>query len=46
MRLHDRHILLTGGAQGIGLACALRFASEGAKVLVVDKQAAPDLAQA
>ncbi|MFN5130235.1 MAG: SDR family NAD(P)-dependent oxidoreductase [Burkholderiales bacterium] len=46
MRLHDRHILLTGGAQGIGLACALRFVSEGAKVLVVDKQAAPDLAQA
>jgi NAD(P)-dependent dehydrogenase (short-subunit alcohol dehydrogenase family) len=46
MRLHDRHILLTGGAQGIGLACALRFASEGAKVLVVDKQAAPDVARA
>jgi len=46
MRLHDCHILLTGGAQGIGLACALRFASEGAKVLVVDKQAATDVARA
>jgi NAD(P)-dependent dehydrogenase (short-subunit alcohol dehydrogenase family) len=41
MRLNNRHIVVTGGAQGIGLACALRFAKEGAKVLVVDKQEAP-----
>jgi NAD(P)-dependent dehydrogenase (short-subunit alcohol dehydrogenase family) len=46
MRLKNRHIIVTGGAQGIGLACALRFASEGAKVLVVDKQEAPDLDRA
>ena len=46
MRLNNRHIIVTGGAQGIGLACALRFASEGAKVLVVDKQEAPDLDRA
>ncbi|NCW33610.1 MAG: SDR family NAD(P)-dependent oxidoreductase, partial [Betaproteobacteria bacterium] len=43
MRLKNRHIIVTGGAQGIGLACALRFAREGAKVLVVDKQEAPVL---
>ncbi|MBU6285131.1 MAG: SDR family oxidoreductase [Betaproteobacteria bacterium] len=43
MRLNNRHIIVTGGAQGIGLACALRFAREGAKVLVVDKQEAPVL---
>ncbi|NCX44693.1 MAG: SDR family NAD(P)-dependent oxidoreductase [Betaproteobacteria bacterium] len=41
MRLKNRHIIVTGGAQGIGLACALRFAQEGAQVLVIDKQKAP-----
>jgi NAD(P)-dependent dehydrogenase (short-subunit alcohol dehydrogenase family) len=31
-----RHIVVTGGASGIGRACALRFADEGAKVTVSD----------
>ncbi len=31
-----RVVLVTGGAQGIGEACARRFAREGAKVVVVD----------
>lgn len=32
----DRVVIVTGGAQGIGAACARRFASEGAKVVVLD----------
>jgi len=32
--------LVTGGAQGIGLACARRFAAEGARVVIVDLDAA------
>ena len=32
----DRVVLVTGGAQGIGAACAQRFASEGAKVVICD----------
>jgi len=31
-----RHIVVTGGASGIGRACALRFADEGARVTVAD----------
>jgi NAD(P)-dependent dehydrogenase (short-subunit alcohol dehydrogenase family) len=31
-----RHIVVTGAASGIGRACALRFADEGAKVTVSD----------
>jgi NAD(P)-dependent dehydrogenase (short-subunit alcohol dehydrogenase family) len=31
-----RHIVVTGGASGIGRACALRFADEDAKVTVSD----------
>jgi NAD(P)-dependent dehydrogenase (short-subunit alcohol dehydrogenase family) len=31
-----RIVIVTGGAQGIGEACARRFASEGAKVLIAD----------
>jgi NAD(P)-dependent dehydrogenase (short-subunit alcohol dehydrogenase family) len=36
MELGGRHIVVTGGASGIGRACALRFADEGAKVTVAD----------
>ena len=36
MELAGRHIVVTGGASGIGRACALRFADEGAQVTVAD----------
>lgn len=35
-RLQDRTAIVTGGAGGIGLATARRFAQEGARVVVVD----------
>ena len=35
-RLADKIALITGGGSGIGRACALRFAAEGAKVCVAD----------
>jgi NAD(P)-dependent dehydrogenase (short-subunit alcohol dehydrogenase family) len=36
MRLKDKVAIITGAASGIGSACALRFAQEGAKVIVAD----------
>ncbi len=36
MDLAGRHIVVTGGASGIGRACALRFADESARVTVAD----------
>ena len=38
MRLKDKVCVITGAAQGIGEACALRFAREGAKVVISDVQ--------
>ncbi len=36
MRLKDKVTVITGAAAGIGLACAQRFAGEGAKVVLSD----------
>lgn len=36
MRLSDKIAVVTGAANGIGLACARRFAAEGAKVVLAD----------
>jgi len=36
MPLTNQVTIITGGAKGIGLACAQRFAADGAKVIIVD----------
>lgn len=42
MELHliQRHILITGGSKGIGLACAQAFLAEGARVSLVSRDPA------
>lgn len=37
LQLNDRHVLITGGSKGIGLACALLFLQEGARVTLVSR---------
>lgn len=39
LHLRDKHILITGGSKGIGLACAEAFLEEGARVSLVSRQA-------
>ncbi len=42
-RFNDKVVIVTGGAGGIGRAAALRFATEGASIVVVDlPSAGPD----
>jgi dihydroxycyclohexadiene carboxylate dehydrogenase len=36
-RFEGKSVVVTGAAQGIGRACALRFAKEGARVVVADQ---------
>jgi NAD(P)-dependent dehydrogenase (short-subunit alcohol dehydrogenase family) len=37
LHLRDKHILITGGSKGIGLACAEAFLREGARVTLVSR---------
>jgi glucose 1-dehydrogenase len=38
IRYKNKRAIITGGAQGIGLACAQRLLNEGAQVLAADIQ--------
>jgi NAD(P)-dependent dehydrogenase (short-subunit alcohol dehydrogenase family) len=45
MRFKDKTILVVGGSSGIGLACAMKLAQEGARIVIVSN-AKEDLKQA
>jgi len=38
LQLHNKHALITGGSKGIGLACAMAFLQEGARVTLVSRE--------
>jgi NAD(P)-dependent dehydrogenase (short-subunit alcohol dehydrogenase family) len=38
LKLTGQHVLVTGGSRGIGLACALEFLREGARVSIAGRQ--------
>ena len=38
LQLNEKHVLITGGSKGIGLACAEKFLQEGARVSLVSRQ--------
>ena len=38
MKIKDQTVLITGAAQGLGLAIAKAFAKERAKLILVDKK--------
>ena len=40
MELAGRHVVITGAASGIGRACAARFAAEGARLVLADRDEA------
>ncbi len=40
MRFDNKTVIVTGGAKGIGRACAERFAEEGARVVIADVEEA------
>ncbi len=46
LQLHNKHILITGGASGIGLATGKEFLRENARVTILDRgDAPPELAK-
>jgi NAD(P)-dependent dehydrogenase (short-subunit alcohol dehydrogenase family) len=40
VELAGKHVVVTGAASGIGRACAIRFAAEGARVVLADRDEA------